>query len=335
MKKTLHILFFGSVLSSANVVAQPTLTATGINPVVGDQFVTNVTNFVNQGSAGASQTWNLSAMTPTSSSTYTTVASSSTPNGASFPNSNISFASGSSNSYYKTSSTAFQNYGSVSGTTVMSYSNPEDFLHFPFTYNNSYTDTWATTFTSSYTFYRTGTTTVTADSYGTLTTPAGTFSNVLRIHFVQNYQDSANIPSYGTYLVTYSNDEYMWYLNGTHFPIAFVYTLTSNGNPSQGGSYIGNVNAINEPSALISYKLFPNPSVEEMNVNVNLKENQKLEIKIFNSVGELIKVPVSANAAQGTNEYKINVSDLPEGIYFSEMILNGTSASTRRFTVSK
>lgn len=186
MKKSLHILFFGSLISAVNTVAQPTITATGINPIGGDVITTTNTNYVGPGSAGINQTWDLSTMTPSgASATFAYANPSSTPYASSFTNSNVSASYGGSYVYYKTSSAAWQFYGAVTSAT-MSYSNPEDFLHFPFTYTNTYTDSWATTFISGgYTFYRTGTTTVTADGYGTLITPSGTFSNVLRVHFIK------------------------------------------------------------------------------------------------------------------------------------------------------
>ncbi len=334
MKKSLLIFFFiGSAVIKS---AQPTITASGVNPVIGDNLPMNTSNYVAPGNSGSSQTWDLSTMASSVATTYTAVATSSTPNGSSFPNSNIALSSGGGNySYYKTSSSSFQNYGFYSGTTVMSYSNPEDFLRFPCTYNSTYSDTWAVTFVNTFTFYRTGSTTVTADGYGTLTTPAGTFSNVMRVHFVQNYQDSAYIPSYGTYLETYNNDEYMWYLNGNHFPIALVYTLTYSTGTSQGGSYMSNVVGVNEPSVLNSFTVFPNPVSSDLHFDINLKENQNIEIQLFNEIGSLVATPVSANANSGRNEYNVQVGDLTEGIYFARIILDGTLTSTRRFSVSR
>lgn len=334
MKKSLQLFFGASVLLSVNAWAQPTLTATGINAVVGDILsIANSTVSVSPGSAGAGQTWNLSALTGSAASN-TVVTVSSTPNAASFPNANISLKGASYYAYYKTSSTAWQNYGSAT-TVVMPYSDPEDFLHFPFTYNNTFTDTWAAVFTNTYTFYRKGSTTVTADGYGTVTTPAGTFNNALRVHFVQTYQDSAYV---GTpYVITYQNDEYMWYLNGNHTPIATVYTLTTSGNPSPGGSYLTNaVNGINDQVNLINNCLVsPNPAVEQINLDFDLAQNKHIEIKLFNSLGASVSPFISAEGLQGSNRYKLDVSTLPEGPYFIQVHLDGTPGTTRKFVISR
>ena len=338
MKNSLHILLFASFISAMHAIAQPTLTATGINPAVGDQITGNNANYVSPGNAGANQTWDVSMMTSSGVSTSTYITPASTPYASSFPNANLAINEGSgSYAYYKTSSSAWQIEGDVNGTpVVMSYFNPEDLLRFPFTYTNNYTDTWATTFISGgVTFYRTGIDSVTADSYGTLKTPNGTYSNVLRVHFVQHYQDSAYFGGNPS-LSYYYNDEYLWFLNGNHNPIALVFTLTINGgNPIQSGSYMNNVSGINEYSALVSFGLFPNPSSDYLNVTIGLNEKQKVEIKLFNSIGAEVIIPVSSYGVQGENGYKINIQNLPEGIYFAKIILNGTCASTRRFVVSK
>ena len=338
MKKSLHLLLVGNLFSAVSAFAQPVLTAAGINPTVGISNTSNAANYVSPGGSGVSQTWNLSAMTSTGSSVTTFIAPSSTTYASSFPSANVAINLGSgSYSYYKTSSTAWQNEGvaSGSGPVIMSYSNPEDFLRYPFTFNSGYTDTWATTFVSgTTTFYRTGSTVVTADSYGTLITPSGTFSNVLRVHFYEDYQDSANI-SGNPFIIPYQNDEYMWYLNGNHNPIATVWSLTANASTSQGGSYMINVSGINEPSSLVSFNIFPNPASENLTIDISLKEKQKVDIKLFDEAGSEAGCPVSAEAMQGKSTYAIAVQDLPAGIYFAEVILNGTSSSTRRFIVSK
>jgi hypothetical protein len=335
MKKTTLFVFGAALLQVAIVSAQPTLTASGITPVVGDNIIMNTANYVNPGSAGANQTWNLSGMTATGSATYTGVTPASTPNGASFSASTVAFGSGNSYTYYKGTSSAWQYYGADNGTLAMVYSNPEDFLHFPFTFNNTFTDAWATSFTNTYTFYRTGSTTATADGYGTLTTPDGTFTGVTRVHFVQTYQDSANIMSM-PYIITYQNDEYMWYLNGNHYPIATVYTLTTSvSNPVTGGSYTSNVVGVHENSSLTSLSFAPNPANDQVQFTFGLGNAQQVRIDMFNTAGQLVGAPVSASGNAGENVIRMDVAALPEGIYFATINLDGVPASTEKIVITR
>jgi len=227
--------------------------------------------------------------------------------------------------------------GIVAGPpTVFTYSNFEDWMHFPFTYNNTYTDTWSATFVSGgYNFTRSGSTTVTADSYGTLITPNGTYTNVLRVHFVQVYQDSTYI---GTpYIITYNNDEYMWYKDGVHSALAAVFNLTTSASaPSSGGIYLTGSVGINElPNYITSYSVFPNPAIDKITINFTLTENKKVDILLFNSLGQKMEINQNTNGFQGLNSVQLNVATLPKGIYFAQVLLDGNIAVTKRFVINK
>jgi hypothetical protein len=337
MKKKLLLLISGSLMLTCSVsIAQPTLTAAGINSVIGESFTFYNTSYISPGNSGANQTWDLSTMSGTSGGLTTAVAPSSTTNGSSFPNANVAWSSSTGVSYLKTSATALQNYGTSSSATVMAYTNPEDFLHFPFTYNNTFSDTWATQFLSGgYTFYRGGTTTVTADGYGTLITPSGTYTSILRVHYVQVYQDSAYL---GTpYIITYNNDEYMWYKDGTHVQIATVYTLTtSSGGPYTGGSYVTGSTGIDDLSDLISStNLFPNPASNKVTVSYTLTENQKVDIRLFNTLGQQAELSQITDGIQGVNTTQLDIANLPDGIYFAQIVLNGNVVANKRFVIAK
>ncbi len=343
MKTSLRNLLLSAGLAVGfSAIAQPTLTATGINPVIGDNIAEHNANYVSPGSSGASQTWNLSGMgTGTLVATVGT-AISSTPYASTYTNANVAFSAGSGAQYlyFKTSTSSLQNWGEVASSIQFVYSNPEDFLHFPFAYTNTYTDPWQATFTSGGSlYYRKGNTTVTADGYGTLTTPAGTFSNVMRVHFVQVYSDSTNISGFGPYVISYDNDEYMWWLNNNHYPIATVSSFTSSASTSvsQYGTYVSGVVAgIDEqPDIINSCNLFPNPAANNININLSLTENQAVELKLFNSLGAQVLSSVNREGMQGENNYKLDISTLPEGIYFVQLHLDGNLTSTKRFIVTK
>ncbi|MCW3084720.1 MAG: hypothetical protein JWP12_2086 [Bacteroidetes bacterium] len=342
MKKPLLSLLSATfLLATAVSVAQPTLTATGMNPVIGNTFTLNTSStYFAPGSAGANQTWNFATNTGPAGTAAPYVTVSSTPNGSSFPNANVAVNNGGGiYSYQKTSSTAFQNYGNVSsGGVIMSFSNPEDFLRFPFTYNNTYSDPWAVNFVNGgYTFYRTGHTVVTADAYGTLITPAGTFTNVTRIHFHQIYQDSAyvGIP----YVITYDNDEYLWYKDGTHSSLAATFTFTNSlsATPSQSSFYlsagIAGVNDIDQ--SLSAYNVYPNPAVNNITLGFTLTENKTVETTIYNAIGQQVQTGSTVDAIQGENTLTLDVSTLPEGIYFAQIMVEGNLAGTKRFVVTR
>lgn len=336
-KHLLNSISASFLLISSVSFAQTTLTASLINPVIGENFTLNNGTYVSPGSSGVSQTWDLSTMTGSSAGITNVVTPASTTFGSSFPTATVAEnnATAGTVNYFKTSSTALQNVGIASGTTKIPYSDPEDFLHFPFAYTNTFSDTWAAQFVSGgYTYFRSGTTTVTADGWGTLITPLGTFNNVMRVHFVQDYQDSLYIGV--PYVMNYYNDEYMWYRNYTHAQLAAVYTLTTPSGSNAGGLYLSSPVGINDMNDMISeYTISPNPTSDLVKLDYTLTENKKTEVKIFNSLGQIVLNQMNENTVQGLNTQELNVATLPEGIYFAEILLEGKVAVTKRFVVSK
>lgn len=307
-----------------------TLTNGGSNYQLGSQFTTVSTSYFSEGPSGSGQTWDFSTLsgTPINSSV---VNPASTPSGASFPSANIAIYDQTSNAYqyYTTTSSVLSSLGISTTQTDIAYSDPEDFLRYPFALGDSYTDTFAATFVSGVTFYRTGTTTVTADATGTLITPAGTFNNVVRVHFVQDYQDSAYIgfPQVSTYI----NDQYIWYQNGTPAPLAATYTFTTNpGGTSQNGFYIDNIVLSNDEIQLENnnISLFPNPANEELSITWTPELGNVENIRIIDLSGKQIRQVANVNSVNGS--IAMDIDDLTAGIYFVSMATENTTI-TKRF----
>jgi len=333
MKKIYLLVSFISGLFAVAATAQ-TITATGCNPVIGEVFNYKTTTGFGPGGSGTGQTWNFATISGTST-TSTAVAVGSTPNGSSFPAANIAFSNtGSTYSYQKTSATALQHYGTVAAGVVIAYTNPEDLLHYPFAMSNTYSDNFAATFTNSgFTFYRSGSVTITADGTGTLITPTGTFTSVLRIHMVENYSDSANI--FGTPTVTaYSNDQYLWYKDGTHFPLASTFTFTTGAGTTSGGNYyVSTTVGIDEVNALSnSLTVFPNPASQNVRLNFNLTDNQKIEVVLANALGQVVYTQ-NTEKISGEQTIDLNVSAFEKGVYFVRIKTEDGLTATRKIIV--
>lgn len=205
-------------------------------------------------------------------------------------------------------------------------------LTYPFNYSNSLTDSWACTFVNAtITYMRAGTSTVTADGYGTCITPAGTYSNVMRLHVRQVYKDSAIGLGF---VFNYNNDEYLWYRQGTHYPMAIVYsfTITSFSTPqvTTCGGYLNNVVSGVEEMNLLSgnFNVFPNPAADELHV-VGV-ESEKGEYVICNSMGQTVK------SFSGTESLKtVDISGLAQGIYFIQLRYEGVLVRNEKFVVTR
>src|SRR6185436_6491431 len=103
---------------------------------------------LNEGNGGANQTWDFSSLTSINGSTeFDGVMASATPFAADFPN--AQFASSSYDysgniiyNYFTNDDTLYTTWGYESEQQNLIYTNPRDILHYPFTYGNSFTDSY-------------------------------------------------------------------------------------------------------------------------------------------------------------------------------------------------
>lgn len=311
------------------------ITASGINPVLGDVFNYKTTAYFNEGSSGSGQTWSFPSLTGTSQ-TLTAVSVASTPFASSFPTATLAEKQGNGSAYlyYANTSAAQVTRGYATGSVQIVYSNPEEMLHFPFSLGNSYTDYFLATFTSAGSNYtRRGSTTVTADATGTLTTPAGTFTNVLRVRLFQDYQDSTNF-SGNPLIINYTNTQYLWYKDGIHYPLASSYTFISGGSPSTGGSFlIPSTIGIEESSEFeSSIRIFPNPAKSELTVSLNMETPKPLHVSLMNLLGEKVIELESDPIAGSEKLVKMQLDNLSSGIYIA-IVSSGNLTSTRKIVV--
>jgi hypothetical protein len=125
----------------------------------------------------------------------------------------------------------------------------------------------------------------------------------------------------------------MWYKEGINIQIATVYTTSvSNGSTYTGGSYLtGNVGINDTPEQQFTANLYPNPANDEVSIDYVLTSNQDVNLKLINSMGQQVKTDYNAEGVQGNNTIKLDVADLPDGIYFAQLLIDGKIGATKRF----
>lgn len=334
MKNKNHIFFFlVSVCLSA--VAQPTLTSINI-PKVGDAYLSHgASQNLSPGSSGANQTWDFSTLSFPNTNTPTYVQANTTPYFSSYPAANL--ASNTSNlvyGYYQTNTNDWYFLGAASnvfGLFVVSFTNAQKGLSYPFTYNNSFTDDFAGTSNVSGAIYdRTGTVAVTADGYGTLKIPGKTIPNVLRIRRIQNYEDRQN----GQITTTYIDTSYAWYINALSSPIfSLTHAHQSNGQNSYSAQYL-DVTALDlaDEATKIHWNVFPNPARDIVNLQYEIQDKEEVSVSLINLYGQVLQ-ETKPNALPNTqNEAIISVADLAKGVYFVRLQV-GERIETRRLVV--
>ena len=335
------LLVLTVLFSYHEITAQPTLTNLNTSPQVGEIFISHTidTAGVTEGNAGANITWDFSGLLSTGTDTTTAVNPATTPYGSSFPNSNISFESGGNYVYYGANSSSYSYYGAyiASQNVAISYSDPEIIFNYPYTYNSTHTDLFESTFINGgTTFYRKGTITGLADGYGTLILPNGTFSNVLRIKLVEDYQDSANVMGIPQ-VFEYDTELFLWYQPGTHSQLLETGTFTSNfGGTFSFGNYLDQ-SSVNINETLLSeydFKMFPNPATTFTNIKYRLKEPSDVKISIYNILGQESAVLFNKKQASGSYIQTINLEDLDKGVYLMWIEING-NIETKKIAIIK
>ncbi len=347
MKKiifTIFILMFAVMSSKGQITITPTY-----NPIAGDRFVFNSvdTNNVQPGGAGANQNWNFSTITIFNDSTVLTYSvPSGTPYASSYPSANLAQyqQSASAYTYYQTSTSHILNYGAATTVATVVNSDPQKVMQYPFAYNSNFSDNFLAQFTSAgATVYRRGTINVSADAYGTITLPTGTYGNVLRTKQIQTIVDSSVISGFGlvstTVLTTYS-----WYNGVNKFP---VFQITNSAITTLAGTtYSKSVSitknqsvGINKISSEVPNKFnlnqnYPNPFNPTTKISFALPKTGLTKLTVFDNLGREIKTLVNEELNAGTYEISLDAAGLTSGIYYYRLS-SGDNNSVKKMTLIK
>lgn len=301
--------------------AQPTLFADSINPEYGDRFTTKKGQYIAPGNSGGNQTWDLSALTITNTSVVN----------ATYPS--WEYASNFSSNLYldfycQVSSTRLKKTGGQEIIGKIGYDDPQDLLRFPFAVNDSFTDLYeGKNYSKNFgTHYVTGTTTVIYDGWGTLILPTGTITNVARVHTVKKYVIDHSS------LVTI-NEEYGWYKNGQHLPVAGVRTMTSSEVPLvQPYSFYTEYELIPVGMKELNTKehelvVFPNPASAILKIKGGAKRES---ITVIDCQGKIMNVEC---LVADENSVSINISTFTNGLYSILIRENDGRISSSKFSV--
>jgi hypothetical protein len=127
-------------------------------------------------------------------------------------------------------------------------------------------------------------------------------------HYVPNGAKGVSVIRYTFFLTENPNDSVCVNVTYTAFPLG-VESLT--GKPTLSNAY-------------------PNPANNHVNFNVNGTGAGMSSVEVRNLLGSLVReINVTGNSGKITFE----TSDLPEGVYFCSLLVNGESTATRKIVV--
>ncbi|WP_123868119.1 T9SS type A sorting domain-containing protein [Chryseobacterium lactis] len=322
MKKLNSLLFF---VAGIMTYAQPSVTRAAIDKInipvtfrAGD-----VASTTTAGASGANASWNFSAYTGVNVSTSTVNVCPGQANCFRFPGANRIARPTLSDVY---------DFSSMSDTEALmlgTYANPGDMtitytdplinFKFPITYLQQYTDNYQFNSASGGVgnSTETGQVDYMVDAYGTITTPTGTYPNVLRI---KRMRTATQTP--GPF--NYTNESYMWVSPSAGIVFNFaINTFTINGNTTvvKSISYpeAGSLSTVDLEGQKEGISVFPNPSADL--ITLTSKEDLK-KITITSLDGKVVLTTWNAS--------NINISKLPKGVYILQGELkNGSSISKK------
>lgn len=334
MKKfTLLII---SILALQVLFSQPTLTS-NLNFTIGDTYrydmYTEVVD-IDPGSGGANLTWNFETI---SGGTYLEgdgaicVEPSTTPfaDSAAVDNANICIRDEDDPDfgpyqYYDCNNTS-QNlialgFLGAGNNSFSTYTDIQTALEFPFTYGDSFDDTWESMMfyiDLGYYFMRDSSiVTVEADAYGTITTPAGEFQNVLRVKRTTIDYSWTNYGGAGwTPLGSFTDTQYEWYAQNIKVPVMIIQEMEWMPN-SFNVRYLveHNFTLGFEDRADIHLEIFPNPTTDR----VTIKSNEMINhVSICSLDGRQLDIAISQTGQ--VHQHTIDLSEYPKGVYLIEV----------------
>jgi hypothetical protein len=261
---------------------------------VGDIAQINVINnalSIPSGNAGPAQTYDYSVL-PNFNSNYEILGidNLTSPFGNTYPaaNATVSWSSfGTPYYHFLLSDTSYIYFGGGSSFVDYQYVDTYKQLKFPFTYNDTYTDTFVAV--SNTGGYRAGTAIVSGDGYGTLLVPGQTFNDVLRVKRVSDYYDTINNnPRHS--VETY----YEYYKPGIpHYILLHgFYTITTgSSNPVSGSQLFFNsgalVSKLNQNFANES-NCFITQNGKQWMLQMKQKKAFTTNLRIYNMQGQLL-----------------------------------------------
>ncbi len=323
--------------------AQSTLTGANLNPQIGDAFaiVNCVPDTVTARNGGPAQTWDFTSLVTTSLDTGNAVSCFTTTHCAMFSGTTLAVTSPQSDliQYIEANSTKLSQVGyyQAADTNLVLSTDPMDEIRYPFTYLDSFDDSYSGTLTFSLaTANEIGSVHVVCDAYGSLHLPGSViFPNVLRVHSTQVFTDSTDL--FGTPTIdTFNISTYTWYDSGYHTAVLTISYVTQFGASSSSYQLVSyapmQVRAAGVPlvaGAASLLTVYPNPAHDELNIGYDNKTNGNVRITLIDVLGRQVAVIADGQIAQNIT---YNTSGLAKGLYLLRL-QSGEETITRKIEI--
>ncbi|HNK43055.1 MAG TPA: hypothetical protein PL002_17835, partial [Flavobacteriales bacterium] len=302
MRTSPTLVAFLGILPCATLCGQVTLSSGTADPSAGDALTLSTCSWVDPGPAGTNITWaqpDLEVLS-TNVSNYVSVAS--TGLAGTYPNATVAYdGGGGTYLFYREAATGYEQDGFVLNMYSATCLDRLLLLPYPLSYGNTWSDNATCTVTDGSTSWaRTMSVTGTADGWGSIILPAGTVTNVLRVHWVENMVDNQYDPPSTTVF-----DYYSWYRPETPGPVFSTSNIdvTIFGfSTSDSSSTLLDLSAIGMQEVLdhaIGVRVMPNPVSDRAEVVFGLGAGERATIELLDVSGRVVRTSTRAIQVSG------------------------------------
>lgn len=360
MKKTFTKLFLLMSMPFAGM-AQITLTTSdfpGMNEAWYQYTDTSTHQAV--GTSGTNQNWNFTNFVADENSGIMFTSPSNAPASwsSNFPNATyVSYSPYDTNAtYFRSGTNGFYIDGFYDGRAgafpgLLDFNPDQLIIPTPFTYNSTRTHRarfvlYTTNSGYDIEFVQGINQNLSGDAYGTLTTPAGTFSNTLRIKDFQFIDDSILVDFFGTgnyqlYQAEGPKDTAITYRWFQHAPQTLLFEIEERINGATPSGIADKASFWSTTPSPLSAKtinteksvaVYPNPANNSQYITFNLNNIQASNIAIYNAAGQMVK-----NAKiNGSTMLMFDTVLFESGMYFYHLTNSqGQKMESGKFVVTK
>jgi len=339
MKKNYALIILMALITSP-VFSQITITYDGNCPQIGDVFFQSYFNEqIDPGPSGENQNWVFSTVNIFETGIYEAMDPSETPFGNIFTESNIAYNIDNQESFnygYNTSAESVNNGTGFNSKDqlIIHYTNPSTLMIYPFSYNNTFSDTYF----GSYTFegletHESGTSNVVADGWGSIITPAATYNNVLRVKTEREHIDSVFMEDMFLYATITNYTDFAWYAPNIKSPVFAITLSNCTGVCDTVGYYTTSTQqVVNIENNIEDFKVYPNPASDKILLSFSTHKTGKITISVVDLTGKEILQYQKNLILNGLQSFDLSLNKLENGLYFVK-IDDGNSASSKKIIV--
>ena len=294
---------------------------------------------VGPGSSGSGQSWDFSALANDSNRIVDYVNPSELLGSSEFPSATVGILEvvdeGSFSAFFEASDAAYRVLGSyteIESTPVsFKYTDPMDLMRFPVGFGQAFSDSFKIDVeTELVSFSEIGENVVEVDGSGTLITPVGTFSNVLRIKSVQTSQFIGLPPTPGGPTISESTTYLFVSAEYPGVPLLEYSLSGTNINPNADTTI-----AFADPSYVSiaekaddTFSIYPNPANSQVTIS---STSSLVRVDVLDLFGRLVS---TETIKSGMNTFIVNTSNLASGVYLVRAFSSKGKSTVNRLVVS-